>query len=432
MKVGFYLENRAIPDVDFTKPEEGNPGCGGTEYLFASLPVYLKNLGRGRCEPVILANHIAHLPDTVASVQADDPYDAATKAKEAGCTLFVYRPKRESEMDMLDLLTKLALPTIMWVHVTPTMAYLRKIAANPYVRAFVCVEHEQHDQIFDTPLRRKLTYIVNGFDLDGFRAGITENTKDNNLVVYIGALVPQKGFHLLAQAWPEIIKRQPFAHLFVIGSGAVYNSNAKLGRWGIADSAYEEKNIIPFLSDSDGRPLPSVTFAGRMGLEKKAVLARALIGVPNPTGQGENCPGSAIEIAACATATVSGAREGMLDTIRNGETGLLGHGITALVDEVCRLLADPSRARTMGENGVNFVRERYDYQKVCDEWCTLFERLAKGLPPQTRAPKLNITVHQKWARILNRAAQETLGRIIYWPAVEDVKEAIVKARKRSR
>ena len=42
MKVAFYLENKDIQKVDFTNPELGNPGCGGTQFLFAATPYYLK------------------------------------------------------------------------------------------------------------------------------------------------------------------------------------------------------------------------------------------------------------------------------------------------------------------------------------------------------------------------------------------------------
>ena len=69
------------------------------------------------------------------------------------------------------------------------------MARNNFLKALVCVEHEQHDHIQDTALasRFKTTFIVNGFDVGNFRL---ENPpeKQNNLVVYLGALVPQKGF----------------------------------------------------------------------------------------------------------------------------------------------------------------------------------------------------------------------------------------------
>lgn len=433
IKVGFYLENAAIADVDLSRPELGNPGCGGTEYLFSSLPHYLGKYGKNRCHPVLFANRTGKLPANVETVEAADAYDAARKAKAAGCALFVYRPKRQSETDILDLFESLDLPAILWVHVTPTMPYVRAIARCPSVRAFVCVEHEQQDQICDSPLREKLTFIVNGFDLDGFRSDLGPVQKDPDLVVYLGALVPQKGFHMLARAWPEIVKARPSARLVVIGSGALYDNRAVLGPWGVAQESYERQEIIPFLSGPDGNPLPSVRFAGRMGLEKKALLAAASVGVPNPTGQGENCPGSVLEFSALGTAVVSGARYGMLDTVLHGETGLLGHDVPELVRNVLTLLENPELAASYGRAGVDFVRERYDYKRVVDEWCDLFARAAAGQAPRRKLPKRNILAHYKVLRIANRPVQETLGRIVRWPSVEEIKEGLVRVlAKRGR
>ncbi len=43
-------------------------------------------------------------------------------------------------------------------------------------------------------------------------------------VISIGRLVPWKGFHTLIKAWPEIVKKVPDAHLYIIGSGPEHGS----------------------------------------------------------------------------------------------------------------------------------------------------------------------------------------------------------------
>ena len=61
------------------------------------------------------------------------------------------------------------------------------------LRKLVCVEHEQYDQVQDTLLavRGKLTFIVNGFDSAHYPLKHPPK-KDENLVVYLGALVPRR------------------------------------------------------------------------------------------------------------------------------------------------------------------------------------------------------------------------------------------------
>lgn len=423
MKIGFYLENRYIQDVDLSRPDKGNPGCGGTEYLFAALPYYLAKLRGETCTVVLLANHTGLLPENVEPTQVGDVYDAARQAKRQGCDFFVYRPKRREETDVLDLIVELGLPTIGWAHITPTSPYLRRMARTDLFRALICVEHEQYDQIQDTPVCGKATYIVNGIDVDGFRVA-NPPKKEPGLVVYLGALVPQKGFHLLARAWPRVLQRHPEARLTVIGTGALYKPDAQLGPWGVAECQYEEKQIIPYLAGADGQPHPSVFFAGKLGQEKKDLLYRAMVGIVNPTGQTENCPGSSLEYQACGTAVVSGAYYGLLDTVLHGTTGLLGRTEDDLVHNICALLKDEDRARRLGENGVEFVRKRYDFAQVTPQWLTLFDRLAAGRPPERIPFKRNLNRHYKLFIMLNRPLQRVFGRFMHWPSVVEMKEVL--------
>ena len=157
MKIGIYLENKGIPDVDLSRPDKGNPGCGGTEYIFATLPYYLAKLHREICTPVLLANHTGLLPENVETTQASDVYEAARQTKRQGCDFFLYGPKRREEIDVLDLIVELEFPTICWARLTPTSPYLRRMARTDIFRALVCMGYEQYDQLQDTPVCGKLT-----------------------------------------------------------------------------------------------------------------------------------------------------------------------------------------------------------------------------------------------------------------------------------
>jgi glycosyltransferase involved in cell wall biosynthesis len=63
------------------------------------------------------------------------------------------------------------------------------------------------------------------------------------IVTYVGALIPTKGFHKLAKVWKNILKKVPTAKLQVIGDGKLYNKNAVLGPHGIAEAKYEKKSL---------------------------------------------------------------------------------------------------------------------------------------------------------------------------------------------
>lgn len=165
---------------------------------------------------------------------------------------------------------------------------------------------------------------------------------------------------------------------------------------------------------------------GKLGIEKKELLYKAAVGVPNPSGQSENCPGSALEFQACGTPVASGAFYGMLDTIRHNETGLLGNSIEDLVDNISCMLENPNIARRLGNNGISFLKERYNFLSVTRQWLTLFEQLSlnKPLPP---APyKADIRKHYKWLIYFNRPFQRYLGKYIKWPSVLEAKEQTMK------
>ena len=431
MKIGFYLENKNIQSVDLSRPRLGNPGCGGTEFLFVALSYELQKRQNARCKPILLANSIEKLPKTLEVKQVSDVCDAARTAKNDGCDFFVYRPRRREQMNILDLIEKLKLPAIGWAHITPTTPYLRKMAGVSFFKALVCVEHEQYDLIQDSPVWKKLTYIRNGFDVSNFRMS-SPPKKDFSSVVYLGSLVPQKGFHLLAKVWGDIVKRIPYAKLTVIGTGALYNESAVLGPWGIADKNYEEKHIIPYLANSEGQPYSSVKFMGKLGHEKKEVLHRALIGVPNPTGTTECCPGSALEFQACGTAVVSGAFYGMMDTINHGTTGLLGRTEGDLINNICSLLNEPEKACEMGKNGEQFVQRKYNYDRITRQWMDLLDHLFQGERLRYIPFKKNIFRHWKWAIAINSFFQKTMGRIFLWPSIDEIKQWLRPAFQRWR
>ncbi len=420
MLVAFYLDNNAISNIDLRYPEKGNPGCGGTEFLFVALPYYLDKYQKEICTPIILANNIGHLPKHIHSVQVSDKFDAVKQAKKLECDFFIYRPRRNVELDFLCLVKKLNVPVIAWSHVTPMESHLRYMTNVNQVKAIVCVEHEQYDRVQDSPAHEKLTYIVNGFDLAGYQLD-KKPDKEPGLVVYLGALVPQKGFHLLAKAWPKVLQKCSNAKLKVIGSGALYNEHAKLGPWGVAEEKYEINQIIPYLSDEQGRMHPSVQFMGRLGVEKKDLLYKAMVGVPNPSGHTENCPGSALEFQACETAVVSGSYYGLLDTVVHGETGLLGKTEDELVDNICHLVHNSEVAVKLGKQGPAFIYRRYNYEVITTDWIDLFQRLASSGRPRRLLFKENYLENYKWLVWINRYFQVVIGKFMFWPTLKEIR-----------
>ena len=205
-----------------------------------------------------------------------------------------------------------------------------------------------------------------------------------------------------------------------------YNSNAKLGPWGIAEDSYEREFIHPYLQDSNGLPHPSVNFLGKLGNEKKEILYRAMVGVPNPVGTTENCPGSAIEIQASGTAVVSSAYYGLLDTVKNKKTGLLGFTEKDLVNNICCLLENRELSEKLGNNGIRFIEGRYNFKKVTTSWCYLFDTLKKNKQPKRIGFKNNLHRHKKYLFAINKYCQIFFGSFIPWPSLAEMRDGVFK------
>lgn len=417
MKVAFFLDNRHIPTIDFSNPELGNPGSGACEYLHVAIPFFINKYCAQKVDAIILAPYIDKLPATLQAYTANSVIDAASKAKDLGADFFVFRPRQKEEENILDHIDKIQLPSIGRAALTPHPDHIRKMARSKYFKALVCVGREQYDFMMDSPLKPKLAYIDNGIHVDSCWLDVQNEVKDPRLVVFMGALVPVKGFHQLAEAWPKVLNKFPDAKLSVIGSVKMYGDKLTVGPLGVANDDYERNHIMPYLCDATGTVHPSVTFHGQMGREKFSVIRRASVGIVNPTGQTETCCVSAVEMSACKVPVVTGAYYALLDTVLHNQTGLLGRGPDDLAKNICALLGNPVRARELGEAGYKRAHDQYDFISVAPRWVELFTALKAGRVPKAYGHLRNILYHYKSLRLINLPLQMTLGRVMPWPSV---------------
>ncbi len=399
MKIGLYLDNRNKPETDLSQPEFGNPGIGGTQFNFVTLPYYFqKLLPHYGVEFIVYANYTHKLPEKLNGSEVSDVFEAARQCKKDNCNIFICRPIPDRQNEMLQLINELQLNTIAWIHNNHYLS-LRDFSRAQYIKRFVCVAHEQLDEIRHHPIFYKSTYIYNGFDTSNYKP--REKIAKDKAVVYIGSLIPAKGFHVLASIWPDILKEEPDTQLWVIGSGNLYSDKNKMGEWGIADEEYE-KTLKQYLSDESGNPHPSVKFLGLLGKEKIEYLQKAMAGVANPTGFTEQCPGSAIEIQASGTPLVSIAKNGLLDTVLHNKTGYLEKNTEKIKEKILYLLRNPKKADSLGQCGISFIEKKFNYERICQQWYTLFDEVIKDKPNRLKPMKPNIFYNGKIKKEIKR------------------------------
>ncbi len=415
LRVSFFLNNASIPSIDLSTPELGNPGCGGTEYAFASL---VKELSKNTQIVISLYAPIAiNLGSNIAFYPAASLEEAIALAEKHN-SILVYRPSIKLSIELETRLKQSKAKIVAWCHVSPNSSHLRSLQNIPSIKAVVSMGGRQFYSWRDNPVFAKTINIPNGQYPFRLKPALTKE----KIVTYLGALVPQKGFHVLAAQWPKVIATHPDAILNVIGSGALYSEYEELGPERITGEIYENL-ILKLLGDSR----KSVNFLGKLSSgDKNLILANTYLGVVNPVGSTENCPASALDFQSAQVPVIAGKRNGLIDTIVNGKSGILISDINKLNIEISYLLSNEKLTLEYGKYGRKFVEENFDFKKITKMWLNLLQTISQDLENDTSmAPKPRLPI--EFCKIVNYYLVKNL---LFWKTFTELKILIVKIREK--
>lgn len=374
IKVGFFLD--AIPDVDCSAILEGNPGLGGTKYLFLQIAQLLHIRNNG-IEVVLFTPSHGRFPAGL-NVQYVSGFPAcAAQAGRDGLDYLVYWPYGEG--GMVDAAFCHQLPghvkLIPWCHNFVGPAELNFWVSQDRFGPIVAVGREQMDVYRDHPAFDKGCYIYNcmNFDLPlSYEPQQVPFAQRKHIVTFVGSLTEGKSFHVLAQAWPEVLKAVPDAELYVIGAGNLYGAQYHLGPLGIAEASYEA-SIMRYLAP-DGKILPSVHFMGVMGMEKFKLLAQTKVGVPNPLGRGETFSLAVIEMEIMGARVVGQKCPGYLDTMMDN--------LFCTQRTLARAIVQLLRSKTAHYEQVrDYLVANFSQRPVVERWEALLQQ--GFLPPNS-------------------------------------------------
>ncbi len=180
------------------------------------------------------------------------------------------------------------------------------------------------------------------------------------VAVFAGRLVPEKGVDVLLRAFGLVTRRIPEAQLFIAGAGP---ERAKL-------MALTER------LDLTG----NVVFLGHVAKgELEARFARAWVQVV-PSRWAEPFGLVAVEAMMRGTAVVASAMGGLCEIVEHGHTGFLvpPNDPPVLGETLIAVLADRNKAEAMGDAGRDRAQTRFGLARQCDQFLTLYEKLAAG------------------------------------------------------
>lgn len=217
--------------------------------------------------------------------------------------------------------------------------------------------------------------VYNGVDTRAFipRAERDEASSGER-VIFVNRISPEKGLHVLLEAFERVVAQRPGATLEIVGPDAVLPAEALVS---VSDtpavrslerfyqgSPYPELVRQRVRGVLDGRvifrrPLPHHHVAERLR-EADVFVQPSVFDDPFPHATLE-AMASGLPVVACA---VGGIPEMVVD----GQTGLLVERDDpgALADAILRLLGDPAKARAMGRAGRERIEEKFSWERILD------------------------------------------------------------------
>jgi len=183
--------------------------------------------------------------------------------------------------------------------------------------------------------------------------------EDGPVIAALGRLVPKKGFAVLIQALPGILKKHPAAHLVIGGMGQQQAELAALAeRLGVAEhlhlpGAIPWQDVAAFLTLADVFVVPSVRDAA---------------------GNLDGLPTVLLEAMAAGRTVVATRLAGMPLVIEHGHNGLLCEaGAPApLAQAINCVLDDPGERARLGRAARAAVEQRFNWREVARCFTALF------------------------------------------------------------
>ncbi|TMR30336.1 glycosyltransferase family 4 protein [Actinomadura geliboluensis] len=173
---------------------------------------------------------------------------------------------------------------------------------------------------------------------------------DRPVVVCVSRLVPRKGQDALIHAWPRVLREQPDAALLLVGGGPYRDRLQRL-----AASLGVDRSVV-FTGGVSWEELPAHYDAGDVFAMPCRTRRRGL----DVEGLGIVY----LEASATGLPVVAGDSGGAPDAVLDGETGLVvpGRSVAGIAAALTGLLADPARARAMGERGRAWIEREWRWE----------------------------------------------------------------------
>lgn len=355
-EIAFYIGLKNVKkSIENADLNIGNPGVGGTQYLFLLTVKKYNEKYNGKRAILLSDSELSLKDDAVPYAIVNNEVAAIEYCEKQNVKVLVLNANVADSIDEKYFNTKIEIA--LWAHNTLTWSRQLVAARNKSIRHIICVSKKQYENMKDTPCWEKCTYI-NNIIPDEFYENATLSTHDKPTAAYIGSIMPQKGVHNLLEIWRYIEIQEPEAQLYIYGGASVWNISAKLGSNGVADIYYDR--VIQRRMKKLKHP-ENIHFMGAKGWkELDKLLSSTRVGIVNPSYymRDETFCMSAVEMEAHKIPVVSRQRDdGLSTTIISGKTGFLGNNNKEIARYISELLHDKNKSLEMGTAARLFAKD---------------------------------------------------------------------------
>lgn len=277
------------------------------------------------------------------------------------------------------------------------------------VDRIICVSHAQKTLLLKEDCNpEKVSVIHNGVDLDIFRAGDSDK-RDYMKLVFSGALIYDKGIHLLLNSYAQLKAKYPELSLDVFGAASLWD------REKMFDEQEVEKN------------LPGVKFHGKVQQSKIAeALTTAGIAVV-PSVWFDSFPLSSLEAQVTGCPVVAFDVGGLPEGIWDGETGVIIKEIEqeALTRALDELLSNPKKLKKMSECALVKARQYFTWTRVVKEIVAHCNDTVEVKDATQAVEVVIVEANQD----LNTETKITQSNQTQWPSLEGLDETEVSLQE---
>jgi glycosyltransferase involved in cell wall biosynthesis len=211
---------------------------------------------------------------------------------------------------------------------------------------------------------------------------------DPQRILFVGRVSPEKGLHVLVQAFHRVLERSPAARLHIAGGVGSAPLEYLVGlsddpRVAALAAFYPDEANGPrdhyaqWLAQAAGPELGKrIHFDGRVDHSEIGECYKRAAVLVNPS-LSEAFGMSLVEAMMHGLPVVASRVGGMTGIVEHGRTGLLVEpgDAEALAAALCELLADPARQHAMGDAGRRLALEKYTWDTATDLLLARFRAL---------------------------------------------------------